>query len=48
MKGGGEAVGDAEGLPRRALLREETVAARAGVVSLGGGGRGKRARPRGR
>lgn len=45
---GGEAVRYAEGLPRRALLREEAVAVAvapgAGVVGLGGG-RGERAGP---
>lgn len=48
MQRGGEAVRYAEGLPRRALLREEAVAVAvapgAGVVGLGGG-RGERAGP---
>lgn len=44
LQGGSEAVGDAERLPGRAVLREEAVGARAGVVGLGGR---DRARPRG-
>ena len=47
LQGGREAVGDAERLPGRALLGEEAVGGRAGVVGLGGRDRGERARPRG-